>query len=105
MSSPTPLPSNMAMTTVRGRYGKWESDQFVPFQGLQVRFAPAYPFVTNTTATPTPLVIATSPKTLQTDVEGYLSDPDDGFTAAGLGVNRNAKLVSSAQFGAVTDKF
>jgi len=95
MSSPTPLPSNMAMTTVRGRYGKWDSDQFIPFVGMQVRFAPAYPFVTNTTATPTPLVIATAPRTLQTDAAGYLSDPDAGFDSSGMGLNRNSKIVSS----------
>ena len=91
----SPLPSNMAMTTVRGRYGKQDGGQYVPIVGMQVRFAPAYPFVTNTTAVPSPMVIATSPKTLQTDSEGYLSDPEDGFTVAGVGVNRNAKLVSS----------
>lgn len=95
MSSPTPLPSNMAMTTVRGRYGKQDGGQYVPIVGMQVRFAPAYPFVTNVTATPTALVIATAPKTLQTDSDGYLCDPEDGFTVAGVGVNRNAKLVSS----------
>lgn len=95
MSSPSPLPSNMAMTTVRGRYGKQDGGTYVPIVGMQIRFAPAYPFVTNTTAVPSPMVIATAPKTLQTDVEGYLCDPEDGFTVAGVGVNRNAKLVSS----------
>lgn len=91
----SPLPSNMAMTTVRGRYGQWNADQFVPFVGMQVRFAPAYPFVTNVTATPAPLVIATAPRTLQTDADGYLSDPDAGFDSSGMGLNRNAKIVSS----------
>lgn len=95
MTTPQPLPSNMAMTTVRGRYGKTESNQFVPFVGMLVRFSPAYPFVTNTTALPSPLVIATAPRTLQTDADGYLSDPDDGFDAAGMGLNRNAKIISS----------
>lgn len=95
MSSPTPLPSNMAMTTVRGRYGKSDSNQFVPFVGMQVRFAPAYPFVTNTTALPSPVVIATAPRTLQTDADGYLSDPDAGFDSAGMGLDRNPKVISS----------
>lgn len=95
MSSPTPLPSNMAMTTVRGRYGKSDSNQFIPFVGMQVRFAPAYPFVTNTTALPSPVVIATAPRTLQTDADGYLSDPDAGFDSAGMGLDRNPKVISS----------
>lgn len=88
----------MAMTTIRGRYGSWSRDAvplFIPIVGLQVRFAPAYPFVTNTSATPTPLVIATTPRTFQTDAGGYLSDPDSGFDGNGMGLNRNCLVISS----------
>jgi hypothetical protein len=94
----SPLPPNMAMTTVRGRYGTWSRDAvplFVPIVGMQVRFAPAYPFVTNTSATPTPLVIATNPRTFQTDASGYLSDPDAGFDNSGNGLSRNCLVISS----------
>jgi hypothetical protein len=91
----------MAMTTVRGRYGTWESvagesqPQFRPYVGLEVRFAPAYPFVTNTTATPSPIVVATAPRIFRTDASGYLSDPQAGFDSSGNGVNRNCVIVSS----------
>lgn len=77
----SPLPSNMALCTVRGRYGQWISvpgqanPQFQPFVGLRVRFTAAYPFVTNTTATPSPVVQATAPREFVTDVAGYMSDP------------------------------
>jgi hypothetical protein len=46
--------------------------------GLYVRFSPAYPFVTNMTALPSPLVIATAPRQFVTDSQGYLSDPTTG---------------------------
>lgn len=98
MSAPVPLPPNMSMTTIRGRYGTWSADTvplFIPFQGMQVRFAPAYPFITNVTATPSPLTIATSPRSFQTDAAGYLSDPAAGFDTNGMGLNRNCLLISS----------
>lgn len=97
----SPLPPNMAMTTVRGRYGTWQSivgqpePQFVPFVGMKIQFTPAYPFVTNTSATPVPLVIATAPRVFQTDSQGYMSDPNAGFNGDGTGINRNCQIVSS----------
>lgn len=67
----------------------------MPYQGMQVTFSPAYPFVTNTTATPSPLVIATTPRRFVTDSEGYLSDPVDGFDLDGKGNNRNCQIIAS----------
>jgi hypothetical protein len=90
----SPLPSNMAMCTVRGRYGVWVSvagqsqPQFSPFVGLRVLFSPPYPFVTNATATPSPVVVATAPIEFITDSGGYLSDPRAGDT-------RNCLLIAS----------
>ncbi len=90
----SPLPSNMALCTVRGRYGTWSTvegqstPQFSPYVGMKVTFTPAYPFVTNAAATPSPLVIATAPRTFTTDSAGYMSDPFD----AG---NRNCQIVAS----------
>jgi hypothetical protein len=84
----------MALCTVRGRYGTsatvegQSSPQFTPYVGMRVTFTPAYPFVTNTAATPSPIVIATAPRTFVTDSEGYISDPYAGNT-------RNCQLIAS----------
>jgi hypothetical protein len=90
----SPLPSNMALCTVRGRYGTWATvegqtnPQFTPYVGMKITFTPAYPFVTNTAATPSPVVIATAPRTFTTDSDGYMSDPFAGNT-------RNCQIVAS----------
>jgi hypothetical protein len=62
---------------------------------MQVTFSPAYPFVTNMTATPSPVVIATKPRQFVTDSEGYMSDPVDGFDLDGKGNNRNCQIIAS----------
>lgn len=91
----------MALTTVRGRYGTWATvegeiePQFVPFVGMNVTFSPAYPFVTNTTATPSPVVVATAPRTFRTDIEGYLSNIESINVGTGIGADRNCQIVSS----------
>lgn len=82
----SPLPSNMALCTIRGQYGSTETvigtgqPQFNPFIGMRVTFTPAYPFVTDMSATPNPLVVALKPRTFTTDSQGYLSDPAYGNT-------------------------
>lgn len=91
----------MALTTVRGRYGTWATVSgeaepvFTPYVGMRVTFSPAYPFVTNTTAIPSPVVVATAPRTFQTDIQGYLSNIESINSGTGIGADRNCMIVSS----------